>query len=233
MDNHHNLSAAGRRPLRGSALIIMAKEPKVGSTKTRLCPPLSLEEAAKLYEALLRDTIEATSKLQSVDLSIAITPLESKPYFEAISPAGTLLLPIVCSDIGGCLNRVLNHLLDLGYKKVIALNGDGPSLPSAYIEEAFALLDEHDLSFGPSEDGGYYLVGMQAKTPEIFHGITWSTETVLEQSLEKAKSNGKTVGLTPMWYDVDTADDIARLKQELDHLPSDLLIYCRRYFDES
>ncbi len=78
----------------------MAKEPKVGSTKTRLCPPLSLEEAAHLYEALLRDTIDSSAQLENVDLAIAITPPESVDYFQRISPPGTLLLPVTCSDIG-------------------------------------------------------------------------------------------------------------------------------------
>lgn len=216
-----------------SALIIMAKEPKVGSTKTRLCPPLSYEDAARLYEALLRDTIDSTAQLAGIDLAIAITPPESQEYFEKITPSGTLFIPVICSDIGDCLNQVLNYLLDLGYKKVIALNGDGPSLPRAYIQQAFDLLDEHDLSFGPSEDGGYYLVGMKAKHPGIYENITWSTATVLEQSLAKAQALNLSVGLTPPWYDVDTAEEIERLRSELSILAKDQLIHCRRYFDHS
>jgi len=211
----------------------MAKEPKVGLTKTRLCPPLTFEDAAKLYEALLRDTIDSVSKLTEIDLAIAITPPESQGFFERISPPGTILLPVICSDIGDCLNQVLNQLLDLGYQKVMALNGDGPSLPIEFVYQAFDLLDDHNLVFGPSEDGGYYLVGMKEETPEIYTDISWSTSHVLSQTLGRADILGLTVATSPTWYDVDSAADIERLRTELESLPSDRLIHCRRYFNEA
>jgi uncharacterized protein len=213
-----------------SALIIMAKQPQVGNTKTRLCPPLTLEEAAGLYEALLLDTIACASKLEAVDLAIAITPPESRTYFENNSPLGTQFIPVICQDIGDCLNQVLNQLIERGYRKAIALNGDGPSLPREFLHTAFEKLDDHDLVFGPAEDGGYYLVGVKEKTPEIFSTIDWSTSKVLDQSLGKAKTLGKTVALAPQWYDVDTIKDIERLRAELDELPADSLPLCRRYF---
>jgi len=214
------------------ALIIMAKEPKVGSTKTRLCPPLTYQEAARLYEALLLDTIDATSQLNGIDLAIAITPPDSQDYFEDISPPGTLLIPVICEDIGDCLNQVLTLLLDRGYSKAMALNGDGPTLPGEYIHQAFDLLDDHDLVFGPSEDGGYYLVGLKEATSEIFKGIEWSTHQVLEQCLAICQRLGLKVGFSPIWYDVDTEEDIDRLRAELERIPCDGLIHCRRYFDD-
>lgn len=211
----------------------MAKEPKIGSTKTRLCPPLSPEEAANLYEALLRDTINTMAQLDDVDLAIAITPPESRSYFEGISPPGTLLLPVTCSDIGDCLNQVINQLLEFGYQKVVALNADGPTLPISFIESGFELLDDNDLVFGPSEDGGYYMVGITQPRPQIFEGVAWSTPEVLSQSLEIAERLGLKVALTPAWYDVDTAADIERLRADLEFLPPDRLIYSRQYFHES
>ena len=231
MANNKNTSASLR--LRDSALIIMAKEPKVGLTKTRLCPPLTFEDAAKLYEALLRDTIDSVSKLTEIDLAIAITPPESQGFFERISPPGTILLPVICSDIGDCLNQVLNQLLDLGYQKVMALNADGPSLPIEFVYQDFELLVDHNLVFGPSEDGGYYLVGMKEETPEIYTDISWSTSHVLSQTLGRADILGLTVATSPTWYDVDSAADIERLRTELESLPSDRLIHCRRYFNEA
>jgi len=181
----------------------------------------------------LFDTLESTGILPNIDLAIAITPPESQEYFERILPPGTLMLPVTCADIGDCLNQVLTRLLGRGYKKAIALNGDGPSLPGEYIQQAFNQLDEHDLVFGPAEDGGYYLVGLKASTPEIFGGIDWSTPKVLEQSLAKCESLGLRAGLTPTWYDVDTVEDVDRLREELGTLPQDRLIHSRRYFDES
>ena len=168
-----------------TALIIMAKEPRVGSTKTRLCPPLTFEEAAKLYEALLLDTIEMASTLDDIDLAIAVTPPNAMPYFEQASPEGTILVPVDCEDIGQCLSKVLTHLLRMGYGKAMALNSDGPSLPGEYIRQAVTRLDDHDLVFGPSEDGGYYLVGLKEIYDQVFTDIEWSTSRVLSQTLEK------------------------------------------------
>ena len=216
-----------------SALIIMAKEPKVGATKTRLCPPLTHEDAARLYEALLRDTIDSMGRLDHIDLAIAITPPESKPFFERISPPRTLLLPVTCLDIGDCLNRVLNQLLELGYQKAIALNADGPTVPLSFVEKGFEHLEKHDLVFGPSEDGGYYMVGLTSNHPEIFEGVAWSTPKVMGQTIAIAKETNLRYTLTPSWYDVDTEADIERLRGDMAFLPADRLIHCRRFFQET
>lgn len=210
-----------------TALIIMAKEPKVGSTKTRLCPPLTLSESAKLYEALLLDTIDLVSTLEEIDLAIAVTPPESTPYFKEIAPDDTNLVPVDCEDIGQCLNKVLDHLLQMGYQNALALNSDGPSLPIEYIHQAVIRLDGHDLVFGPSEDGGYYLIGLKEMSDSIFTGIDWSTSRVLTQTLEKCDKLGLQVDLLPPWYDIDTAADIERLREELITLPKLALVNTR------
>ena len=210
----------------------MAKEPRVGSTKTRLCPPLTLEEAAKLYEALLLDTIEMASDLEGIDLAIAVTPPESTPYFEQIAP-GTILIPVDCKDIGQCLSKVLDHLLKMGYARAIALNSDGPSLPTEYIQQAVTRLDDHDLVFGPSEDGGYYLVGLKEMPFQIFTGIEWSTSQVLRQTLVKCENLKLKVDLLPSWYDVDTATDIERLREALVTLPDHALRHIRALLESS
>lgn len=210
-------------------LVIMAKEPQVGFTKTRLCPPLTLDEAAQLYEALLMDSISLASGLDRIDLAIAVTPPQSVAYFKRISPLDTLLIPVECDDIGDCLTRVLRSLLDMGYPKVLAFNADGPSVPQGYIQTAVRLLDECDVVLGPSEDGGYYLVGLKQLYPEIFLGVTWSTPQVLHQTLTKIKDLGLEAGLLPPWYDVDTAADLERMRSELANLPPEILVHTRRF----
>ena len=213
-----------------TVLTIMAKEPRVGSTKTRLCPPMTFEEAAQLYEALLLDTIEIGTTLKGIDLAIAVTPTESTPYFEKVAP-NTILVPIDCEDIGQCLSKVLNHLSNMGYIKVMALNSDGPSLPTEYIQQAVDRLDDHDLVFGPSEDGGYYLIGIKEMSDQIFTDIEWSTSNVLSQSLAKCENLGLKVDLLPSWYDIDTATDIERLRKELTTLPDQALRNTRRLLE--
>lgn len=216
--------------MKNPILIIIAKEPQVGTTKTRLSPPLELSQAAALFEALLEDTIDLVASLESIDLAVAVTPPESTGYFENKTPEGTLLIPVTCVDIGDCLKQVFAELFEQGYPKVLAFNSDGPSLPIEYIHQAVTLLETHDVVFGPSDDGGYYLVGLNEPRPGLFADIQWSTSQVLEQSLANVEAEKLRVTLLPEWYDVDTADDLERLLREVQRYPKERLKHTRRYF---
>lgn len=216
--------------MKNPILIIIAKEPQVGTTKTRLTPPLEPSQAAGLFEALLEDTIDLVSSIEGIDLAVAVTPPESVGYFERKTPRGTIFIPVTCLDIGDCLKQVFEELFRRGYPKVLAFNSDGPSLPNAYIRQAIQLLDENDVVFGPSDDGGYYLVGLNEIHAELFRDIQWSTAQVMEQSLARAEAANLRVSLLPEWYDVDTADDLERLLGEVLRYPQDRLTHTRRYF---
>jgi rSAM/selenodomain-associated transferase 1 len=211
-------------------LIIIAKEPQVGSTKTRLTPPLKPSQAAALFEALLEDTIDLAASIEGSDLAVAVTPPESIEYFEGKTPEGTILLPVTCTDIGDCLKQVFTELFNRGYPKVLAFNSDGPSLPSEYIHQAIELLDFHDVVFGPSDDGGYYLVGLKEPHAGLFSDIQWSTSRVMEQSLARTEAKDLHAALLPEWYDVDVADDLKRLWMEVKRYPEDRLVNTRNYF---
>ena len=215
--------------LNSTACVIMAKQPQVGRTKTRLCPPLTPQEAADLSEALLLDTIALVSQLPGIDLALAITPPTSQAYFAQVTPLDTRLLPVEGENIGVCLAQAFGVLLDLGYRKVIALNADSPSLPAEFIVQAVDLLDQADLVLGPGEDGGYYLMGMNRLHTGIFDDIDWSTARVLTQTLQRSHALGLSVALTPYWYDVDTFQELKRVNQELGELPADRLTHTRRF----
>jgi rSAM/selenodomain-associated transferase 1 len=211
-------------------LVIMAKQPAVGRTKTRLSPPLTPAEAAALYEAMLRDTIQLGARLEGVRLAIAVTPPEAVGTFRRIGPPGVILLPVAGVDIGDCLNQVLGRLLAAGHPQAIALNSDGPTLPESRLRQAFARLDGADVVLGPSEDGGYYLIGLKQACPELFRDIEWSSERVTAQTLARAQAMGLSVALLPPWYDVDTSADLDRLQGELATLPATALPHTRRFF---
>lgn len=214
-------------------LVIMAKEPQIGDTKTRLSPPLTPDQATALYRALLQDTIALGSSLHGIDLAVAVTPPEAADYFERMTPSPTRLLPVRCRDIGDCLTRVYARLFDIGYSKVLAFNADGPSLPPEYIHRAVDHLEEADVVFGPAEDGGYYLVGAKKPCPQIFTGIAWSTSRVLSQSLAKCKQLHLKTALLPTWYDVDTAQDLERIRSDLHSLPEERLAHTREFFERN
>jgi hypothetical protein len=211
-------------------LVIMAKRPAVGHTKTRLSPPLTLAEAAALYGAMLRDTIQLGARLEGVQLAIAVTPPEATSTFQRIGPPDIILLPVAGVDIGDCLNQVLSSLLAAGHPQAIALNSDGPTLPKAYLRQGFVRLDDADVVLGPNEDGGYYLIGLKQACPELFQDIEWSSERVTDQTLARAQAMGLSVSMLPTWYDVDTSADLDRLQGELASLPASALPHTRHFF---
>ena len=118
-----------------------------------------------------------------------------------------------------------------GSPAAFAINSDGPTLPLVYLEGAYGQLMQADVVLGPSEDGGYYLIGLKRPHPGLFRDVDWSTERVTVQTLERAESIGLTVAQLPPWYDVDTAADLGRLQTELRSLPTGALAHTRRFFD--
>lgn len=213
-----------------AAIILMAKQPRAGKTKTRLCPPFSPTEAAQFYEAALKDTLALAGGLQGMQLAVAYSPAEALAYFQQITPAGTLLLLAEGPNIGVCLQQAFAALFGLGYTRALALNTDGPSLPLAYLAQAIHLLDDADVVLGPGEDGGYYLLGMKNLHAALFEDILWSSAHVLSQTLAQCQLLNLRSALTPPWYDVDSPQDARRLRAELDGLPASRLTHTRQFF---
>ena len=215
-----------------SVIVVMAKQPVVGKTKTRLCPPFTPEEAANLFEALMRDTIYLTSQVPNAQTAVAISPPGSEAYFQSITPSNTRLLSVEGRDIGVCLAKSFELLFQQGYKKIIAFNADGPTLPLDYLVKTLEYLDQHDVVLGPSDDGGYYLIGLKKLNWILFKDINWSTNQVFEQTKLKVKQAGLSLAETPPWYDVDTDPDFKRLVKDLENLSETSLPYTRQYLTQ-
>ena len=198
-----------------NALIVVAKEPVPGLTKTRLCPPFTPEDAAEFYRCLLLDTLELMKRFDLADRSMAYTPLEALSSFIEIAPESFHLFPQAGANLGERLAHALDHHFQLGYRRVAVMNSDGPTLPLAFLEEAFSSLDSADVTLGPGHDGGYYLIGMKRLHAELFDGIPWSTEQVVPQTLAVCRRLGLKVHLLSEWYDVDVAADLDRLTADL------------------
>jgi rSAM/selenodomain-associated transferase 1 len=198
-----------------NALIVVVKEPMPGFTKTRLCPPLLPRAAAELYRCLMLDTFALMTRLASADCTVAYTPASARDYFETLAPNGFRLVPQCGADLGERLDNALAHHLDLGYRRAVIMNSDGPTLPLAYLEQAFLGLGTADITLGPGHDGGYYLIGMKRPHSDLFRGIAWSTEKVIPQTLAICHRLGLAVHQLPEWYDVDVAGDLARLHRDL------------------
>ncbi|MGH7354245.1 MAG: TIGR04282 family arsenosugar biosynthesis glycosyltransferase [Candidatus Rokuibacteriota bacterium] len=202
------------------AVAIMAKAPRPGEVKTRLCPPLSPAQAADLGRAFLLDKIAQVRALPGVTPAIAFTPEDERALFARLAP-GFTLVPQRGDDLGARLHSTLDELLRHGHAAALAIDSDTPTLPSELLEEAVRVSGSRDVDvvLGPTEDGGYYLVGIRAAHRELFDAIPWSTAAVLATTLARARAAGLRTVCLPAWFDVDTPADLERLRAELDATP--------------
>jgi rSAM/selenodomain-associated transferase 1 len=201
-----------------SALLLFAKAPEPGKTKTRLTPPLSRQEASRLQEAMILDLLEMTSAL-GVDRHLLASPDARHPFFQRISSE----LAIPCKDqegenLGERMERASRCFFDEGFEKVVIIGTDAPTLPVRFIDDAFRGLDRSPVVVGPSLDGGYYLIGLRERLFFLFEGIAWGSERVLAQTLEKINSTGIGCHLLPFWYDIDRETDLSFAGRHLELL---------------
>jgi rSAM/selenodomain-associated transferase 1 len=210
------------------AIGVMAKAPQPGKSKTRLCPPLRPEEAATLSGAFLHDTTAALQK------AAALAPIAG---YAAYAPHGTqaLLAPHLAagtqmlladgsgvaapgvSGFGLCLLHAIEGMLASGHAASCVLSSDIPTLPPRLLAEAAAiLLAPGDRAvLGPSDDGGYYLLGMKARHAALFADIAWSTDSVAEATRHRARAIGLELVEIETWYDVDDGASLARLLKDV------------------
>jgi rSAM/selenodomain-associated transferase 1 len=197
----------------------MAKASAPGRAKTRLVPPLTFEEAAGFNTAFLKDVahnIEAAAKMRSIAGYMAFGPPGSNAFFADIVP-GTGLLDCWYPDFGDCLFSAIQQLFDRGHASAVVLNSDSPTLPTSLLMETAEMLARPGdrAVLGPSTDGGYYLLGLKSPHHQMFERVTWSTEHVAQQTLERAAEIGLDVHVLPAWYDVDDAEALRMLRAEL------------------
>jgi rSAM/selenodomain-associated transferase 1 len=202
---------------RKDALAVMLKAPIPGKVKTRLVPPLSKHEAAELYSAFLIDIFNRLAQLKDVDIHAFYAPPKKEDKIIDIIPEGVFINPQKGEDLGERIYNVFEHLLNTkGYRRVAIIGSDSPDLPLDYIKQAYKQLEtlKGGLVLGPTTDGGYYLIAMDRLSKVLFEGIPWSTEKVLEETVEKAHEKGFPVRLLEPWYDVDTIDDLALVEDK-------------------
>jgi rSAM/selenodomain-associated transferase 1 len=198
-----------------AALALFAKAPLPGRVKTRLVPPLTPEEAAGVARALLLATIESLVAALPARWTLF---LDGPPDDGLRARAAARDLEIVnqaSGDLGARLGEAFRRLRAAGARRVIALGADGPTLPPERLADAIDALAACDVVLGPTEDGGYYLVGSAVEGEEIFREIPWSTGAVLATTLDRAAEAGLSVRLLPPWYDVDSMGDLRRLRGEV------------------
>jgi len=201
------------------ALALMAKVPFAGAVKTRLTPPLTPEEATRLSICFLRDmtTNMASLKGYGTEGVVLYTPASAEKLLQDLLDQSFSLFAQRGEMLGERLINAAAELLSNGFESVCLINSDSPTLPVEILTTAASLLAQEGdrVVLGPSQDGGYYLIGLKRPHGYLFERIAWSTADVLAHTIERAAEIGLPVELLPTWYDVDDAATLRLLCDEL------------------
>lgn len=207
-----------------AAIILVAKMPIPGRVKTRLSPSLSDMDTAELYTRFLRDSTGKVSAVCGATPFIALNISDDPGAFDALRDTLELPHSITVLDQGvGNLGERLVRLCRYGLTaagRLVLIGSDSPTLPLSYIERALDALEAYDVVIGPSDDGGYYLIGVSGNHRCLFEEIDWSTGKVFEQTLARAAAANLSVEVLDNWYDVDDISGLRRLRDELLGNPS-------------
>jgi rSAM/selenodomain-associated transferase 1 len=206
-----------KSPPEPESIIVFAKYPRLGRVKTRLEGFLGREGCLGLHEAMLGDSIERLSVLGR-DLFLFLAGCEAAEGHTLMNRFGyenvtnTTVRIQEGSDLGDRMWKAYMGVSRYSHK-VLIVGGDTPSLPLQYVQSAFECLDRSSLVFGPTFDGGYYLIGLSERREDVFRDVNWGSPSVLEETLNKVKQSD--YQLLPEWYDVDIESDITRLAGDL------------------
>jgi len=197
--------------------VVMVKAPCAGAVKTRLVPALTRAQAASLAACFARDTVESVRRVVR-ETVVAYAPDDARASLEALFKGeGLLWFAQSGEDLGARIESAASYAFARGFGPVVLIGTDSPTLPASFIERAVASLSEggSDVALGPTEDGGYYLVGLRQSFVGLFRNVDWSTPRVYRQTAENASREGLRVFELPRWYDVDTHADLLRLRDEM------------------
>ncbi len=195
------------------SLVVFAKVPVAGTVKTRLVPPLSFEDAAALYTAFLADALTSFATLGAA-VRLYLPPSDAAMP-AGIVPSGVSVHAQRGDGLGDRMDAALSETLGAGFGRAVVIGTDHPTLPLAFVVEALsALATPETVVIGPSDDGGFYLLGLDRPRPTLFAGMTYSHHRVFDQTRARAIADGARLHVLPPWYDVDDARSLARLVGE-------------------
>ena len=202
------------------ALAVMAKAPRPGKVKTRLQPPLTADEAAALNICFLRDTTRNLAQVAGAGTAqglICYTPVGDEEAFDGLLPEGFAMVAQRGDGFGERLHLAATDILACGFGAVCLIDSDSPTVPTAALAAAVAALQMPGdrVVLGGSVDGGYYLIGLKQAHAAPFERITWSTGSVLAETVERVRQAGLELVELPVWYDVDDGVTLRVLEAEL------------------
>ena len=195
----------------------MAKLPGLEPVKSRLHRSLEPEMATLLYRCFLLDRLDELATLPGVGPVLAFSPPWAHRAGERPGPARLSAGGSARRRPGARMSNLLEGLLADGHPGAVVMGADSPTLPIAHVAEAARVLAEGaaDLVIGPTEDGGYYLIGLRRAQPALFSAMPWSTDRVMALTTARARRLALRTHVLPAWFDVDTESDLRRLRDDL------------------
>lgn len=220
--------ASTRNSFRPGIFIVM-KYPEAGKVKMRLAQSLGEEAATSLYRAFIQDTLTTVQSLD-VPYHIAVYPPESQKQFAQWLGGANQFFPQLGMDLGERLQNGFTTMFKKEYQQVIALASDSPDLPVEILQKAVSSLQTHKVTIGPAFDGGYYLIGFSHDffIPEVFEDISWSTETVFQETMSRIETIKDQVHVLPVWEDIDTKRNLREF-YERNQLQSSRTLHTMKY----
>ena len=213
MDFMQAFAGSGKNPIRpDDALILLAKAPVPGKVKTRLSPPLTETEAAALYACILEDTASEMGRLKGVVRYLFFAPPSGKMFFRGEPFSRFTPLSQSGGDLGARMESAFHAAFARGHARAVLVGADCPGLSASLVRAAFReLASSAGAVFGPSRDGGYYLIALSSPAPSLFRGVNWGSSSVLSEATARCRQAGLPYALLPPRFDVDTGADVALL----------------------
>lgn len=204
-------------PAAPDVAILFARVPVPGRVKTRLIPQLGAERAAALHAACVGDVAELLDRAlpgaqkwlywsEAPGVEISTSELRLPASFGIALQSGL--------ELGERMGRAIGRTLAAGASRVLLAGSDSPTLPPAYLQQAMTALDQSDMVLGPSDDGGFYLIGARRFDRSAFEGVEWGGAQVFARTAANIVRCGLTLHTLPGWYDLDEWSDVERLLRE-------------------
>lgn len=204
-------------PFKDSAICIFARAPAGDKVKTRLADSLRPGEAAELYCTFLEAICHTAGRFRvRADIFMACHPNCRDPFLKLLSEKERLFaLDQEGGELGERMCNAANELMDRGYKRVVIIGSDIPTLPATHLTSALSQLEKFDAVLGPATDGGYYLIGLSSRPQGIFENIPWSTSEVFESTVKRIENRGLSLHILPEWYDIDSFADLRVMVEKI------------------
>lgn len=203
--------------MKDNVVIFFTRVPIPGETKTRLMPILTGEQCRELHRAFLLDIYAVLSKPEiNCDIAVYYTPADGTAEIEALCPNALSYTPQAGNNLGERMYNAICDMLRRGYKKCLLMGSDIPTIEASAIVGALDLLSTNDIVICPTDDGGYYLIGMKEPCPEVFSLEEYGVSSVLEKTAAAAKKAGKTLVTGEQLMDIDEPADLAKLVHQLE-----------------